>query len=297
MNYSIGVDVGGTNIRLAIVDELGNIVKVVKQRTRKVETPSGLVDQIVDMYHEIDAGEYHPIGMGVGVPGPTQQSTGHVYVLSNLGLGSFNLKDMLEARLNIRVVVGNDAKVAALAEGVLGAGQGAHVMQYITISTGIGGGLVIDGKLFYSSLGFSQEIGNMLVDKEGDQPNPSMSRGCLEGLCAGTAIVKAAKKNGLEVAHAGEFFELAASGNEIAKKLREEWIDNMARGIGTLVNVLEPDLFVLGGGVIQSSEYFLEDLRKKVNDFVFSQMKDKVVIKLAHFDQDAGIIGASLLTR
>ena len=151
MNYSIGVDVGGTNIRLAVVDELGNIVKVVKERTRKVTTPSELVDQIVDMYNQLNAGEYHPIGMGVGVPGPTQQSTGHVYVLSNLGLGGFNLKDMLEAKLNIRVVVGNDAKVAALAEGVLGAGQGAHVMQYITISTGIGGGLVIDGKLYYSS--------------------------------------------------------------------------------------------------------------------------------------------------
>ena len=156
---------------------------------------------------------------------------------------------------------------------------------------------LIDGKLYYSSLGFSQEIGNMLIDKEGDQPNPNMSVGCLEGLCSGTAIVKYAAKKGLTVAHAGEFFELAAKGNEIAVELRNVWLDNMARGIGSLVNVLEPDLFVIGGGVIQSSEYFLEDLRKKVNDYVFAQMKDKVVIKLAHFDQDAGIIGAALLVR
>ncbi len=297
MNYSIGVDVGGTNIRLAVVDELGNIIKVIKEKTRKVNTPDELVDQIIDMYDRINAVEYSPLGMGVGVPGPTQQSTGYVYVLSNLGLGGFNLKEMLESKLNIKVVVGNDAKVAALAEGILGAGKGKHVMQYITISTGIGGGLVIDGKLYYSSLGFSQEIGNMLIDKEGERPNPNMSIGCLEGLCSGTAIVKQAAKKGLKVAHAGEFFELAAGGNVTALDLKSKWIDNLARGIGNLVNLLEPDLFVIGGGVIQSSEYFLDELCKKINDYVFSQMKDKVVIKLAQFNQDAGIIGASLLVR
>lgn len=295
MNYSIGVDVGGTNIRLAIVDELGNIVKVVKQRTRKVDTPSGLVDQIVDMYHELDADEYHPIGMGVGVPGPTQQSTGHVYVLSNLGLGSFNLKDMLEAKLNLRVVVGNDAKVAALAEGVLGAGQGAHVMQYITISTGIGGGLVIDGNLYYSTHGFSQEIGNMNLIRNGRQPNPSMNPGCLEGNCSGTALVSIANERGLDVVHAGEFFYEASKGNEIAVQLKKEWLENLAISLGSIANILEPDVFVLGGGVMQSSEYFLDELKDELNKHLFNYMRGKIRIEKAHFDQDAGIIGASLL--
>ena len=126
MKYSIGVDIGGTNIRLAVVDENGNIVAVNKQRTKKMDTPNDLVDQIEELYNLVEASKYDVVGMGVGVPGPVQQKTGFVYVLSNIGLSNFNLKDLLEERLHIKVVVGNDAKVAALAEGRLGAGKGAH---------------------------------------------------------------------------------------------------------------------------------------------------------------------------
>lgn len=295
MRYSIGVDIGGTNIRLAVVDEEGNIVAVNKQRTKKMSKPSDLVDQIEELYESVDASSYNVVGMGVGVPGPVKQSTGHVHVLSNIGLSDFNLKEMLEERLNIKVVVGNDAKVAALAEARLGAGKGEHVVQYVTISTGIGGGLVIDGNLYYSSNGFSQEIGNMNLIKNGRQPNPSMNPGCLEGQCSGTALVSIAKERGLDVIHAGEFFEEVAKGNEVATKLKEEWIENLAFSLGSLANILEPDVFVLGGGVMQSSEYFLDDLIKELNNQVFPQMRGKIRVEKAHFDQDAGIIGASLL--
>ena len=295
MRYSIGVDIGGTNIRLAIVDEEGNIVSVNKQRTRKMSKPSDLVDQIVELYESVNAGSYNVEGMGVGVPGPVKQSTGYVHVLSNIGLSDFNLREMLEERLNIKVVVGNDAKVAALAEARLGAGKGEHVVQYITISTGIGGGLVIDGNLYYSSNGFSQEIGNMNLIKNGRQPNPSMNPGCLEGQCSGTALVSIANERGLDVIHAGEFFEEVTKGNEVAIKLKEEWIENLAFSLGSLANILEPDVFVLGGGVMQSSDYFLNDLIKELNNQVFPQMRGKIRVEKAHFDQDAGIIGASLL--
>ena len=295
MRYSIGVDIGGTNIRLAVVDEEGNIVAVNKQRTKKMSKPSDLVDQIEELYESVDASSYNVVGMGVGVPGPVKQSTGHVHVLSNIGLSDFNLKEMLEERLNIKVVVGNDAKVAALAEARLGAGKGEHVVQYVTISTGIGGGLVIDGNLYYSSNGFSQEIGNMNLIKNGRQPNPSMNPGCLEGQCSGTALVSIAKERGLDVIHAGEFFEEVTKGNEVAINLKEEWIENLAFSLGSLANILEPDVFVLGGGVMQSSEYFLDDLIKELNNQVFPQMRGKIRVEKAHFDQDAGIIGASLL--
>ena len=295
MRYSIGVDIGGTNIRLAVIDEEGNIVAVNKQRTKKMSKPSDLVDQIEELYESVNASRYNIVGMGVGVPGPVKQSTGHVHVLSNIGLSDFNLKEMLEERLNIKVVVGNDAKVAALAEARLGAGKGEHVVQYVTISTGIGGGLVIDGNLYYSSNGFSQEIGNMNLIKNGRQPNPSMNPGCLEGQCSGTALVSIAKERGLDVIHAGEFFEEVAKGNEVATKLKEEWIENLAFSFGSLANILEPDVFVLGGGVMQSSEYFFDELKEKFNKYVFPQMKGKIRIEKAHFDQDAGIVGASLL--
>ena len=295
MRYSIGVDIGGTNIRLAIVNEDVEIIRVNKQRTKKMNNPSDLVCQIVELYDSVNASEFDVVGMGVGVPGPVKQATGYVHVLSNIGLSDFNLKEMLEERLNIKVVVGNDAKVAALAEARLGAGKGAHVMQYITISTGVGGGLTIDGNLYYSTNGFSQEIGNMNLIRNGRQPNPSMNPGCLEGHCSGTALVSIAKERGLDVIHAGEFFEEVNKGNKVAIELKEEWIDNLAFSMGSLVNILEPDVFVLGGGVMQSSEYFLDDLKKAIDNYVFPQMEGKVRIEKAYFDQDAGIIGASLL--
>lgn len=295
MKYSIGVDIGGTNIRLAVVDENGNIVAVNKQRTKKMNSASDLVDQICELYDLVEASKYDVVGMGVGVPGPVQQKTGYVYVLSNIGLKNFNLREMLEERLKIKVVVGNDAKVAALAEGRLGAGKGTHVMQYITISTGVGGGLVIDGNLYYSTHGFSQEVGNMNLIRNGRQPNPSMNPGCLEGNCSGTALVSIAKERGLDVVHAGEFFYEASKGNKIALSLKEEWIENLAFSLGSIANILEPDVFVLGGGVMQSSEYFLDDLKKELDKNLFEYMRGKIRVEKAHFDQDAGIIGASLL--
>lgn len=295
MKYSIGVDIGGTNIRLAVVDENGEIVAVNKQRTKKMSEAKDLVDQIIELYNLVEADKYDVVGMGVGVPGPVKQNTGYVHVLSNIGLSDFNLREMLEERLNLKVVVGNDAKVAALAEARLGAGRDKHVVQYITISTGVGGGLVIDGKLFYSSNGFSQEIGNMNLIRNGRQPNPSMNPGCLEGHCSGTALVSIAKERGLDVVHAGEFFYEASKGNPIALELKNEWIENLAISMGSLANILEPDVFVLGGGVMQSSEYFLDELKEKFNKYLFPQMRGKIMVEKAHFDQDAGIIGASLL--
>lgn len=295
MKYSIGVDIGGTNIRLAVVSENGEIIAVNKQRTKKMSEPKDLVDQIIELYESVGADKYDVVGMGVGVPGPVQQATGHVHVLSNIGLSDFNLKELIEERLNLKVVVGNDAKVAALAEARLGAGKDKHVVQYITISTGVGGGLVIDGKLFYSSNGFSQEIGNMNLIRNGRQPNPSMNPGCLEGHCSGTALVSIAKERGLDVVHAGEFFYLVNKENPVAVELKNEWVENLAISMGSLANILEPDVFVLGGGVMQSSDYFLDELVEKFNKYVFPQMRGKIKVEKAHFDQDAGIIGASLL--
>ena len=130
MRYSIGVDIVGTNIRLAVVNEDGKIIAVNKQRTKKMSNPIDLVNQIEELYNSVNASEYDVEGMGVGVPGPVQQKTGYVHILSNIGLSDFNLKELLEERLHIKVVVGNDAKVAALAEAKLGAGKDQHVVQY-----------------------------------------------------------------------------------------------------------------------------------------------------------------------
>lgn len=294
MKYSIGVDVGGTNIRLALCNK-GKIHKVIKQKTRKVTKPEDLTTQIIDMYHEIKANDYEISGMGVGVPGPVEQATGYIHFLTNLGLQGFNLKVMLEEKLKIKVEIGNDAKMAALAEAKAGAGKGYHVMQYVTLSTGIGGGLVIDGKLYYSSRGFAQEIGNMNLIKDGRKQGAAMNAGCFEAECSGTALVAIANEMGLKVSHAGEVFEKAALNDSLALNIKKQWLINTATSLSTIAAVLEPDIFVFGGGMIMSAKYFIDELYEEFNKLVFPLLRGKIKFALAHHDQDAGIIGASYL--
>jgi glucokinase len=296
MKYSLGVDIGGTNIRMAVVSETGEIVKVIKKRTRPTKTADDLVAQILELYTEIGASSYDVVGMGIGVPGPVIQETGFTYVLSNLGIYDFNLKEMLEPKLKINVIVGNDANLAAYAEATLGEGKGKKIVQFITVSTGVGGGLIVNGEVISGKLGFAQEIGNMIVDQNSTKKqNESMANGSFESLCSGTALVASAKEEGLSVEHAGQLFELASQGNEKALKIKKTWLKNMGIALANMVAYMEPDVFILGGGVMLSKQYFLDELKKEIDISVFPQIRGKIDIQPAKFDQDAGIIGAALI--
>jgi glucokinase len=296
MKYSLGVDVGGTNIRMAIVSSNGKIEKVIKKRTKPTKSADDLVNQIVDLYQEIDAQNYDIVGMGIGLPGPVVQETGFTYVLSNLGIYNFNLKEPLEAKLNLSVTIGNDANLAGYAEATLGGGRGYKVIQFITISTGIGGGLIVNGQIISGANGFAQEIGNMLVDQNSERKqNEVMANGSFESLCSGTGIVLSAKEVGLNIEHAGQLFELANGGNEAAIKVKKTWLKNMGIALSNMVAYMEPDVFILGGGVMLSKQYFLEELKQEIDKSVFPQIRGKINIKPAAFDQDAGIIGAALV--
>lgn len=294
MKYTIGVDFGATNIRVGILDKNGKIHQIVKEKTLKNSTKEQLVDQIVRMVKSLSLAQYNPIGIGIGVPGPVLAKEGHVHVITNLGLKDFNLKEMMEARLSIPTYVGNDANVAALAEAKLGAGKGHHVVQFITLSTGLGGGLVVGDELITGHFGFAQEIGNMIIHPRGRRQSSVMNEGCFEAHCSGTALTKIAEEKGLNVAHAGELFELTKTSKK-AQDIVNEWIDSLAIGIANMVNYMEPDIFVLGGGVMLSKDYFMPQLMERLDHYLFDFLKGKIVIKPAHFDQDAGIIGAALL--
>jgi glucokinase len=296
MKYALGVDVGGTNIRMAVVSDEGEIVRVIKKRTTPTKNPKELVDQIAKLYEEIEPNDFAIEGMGIGVPGPVIQETGYVHFLSNLGIEDFNLKELVEERLNLKVTVGNDANLAGFAEAMVGHGKGHRVVQYMTISTGIGGGLIVDGRVISGSTGFAQEIGNMIIDPfSNKKQNDQMAKGSFESICSGTAIVKSAKEQGLEIEHAGKLFELALNGNEIAKKIKKEWLLYMGVALSSMFAYIEPDVFVLGGGVMKSSHLFLNELREEIDKHVFPKLRGKVKVEIAQFDQDAGIIGAALI--
>ncbi len=295
MNYSIGIDIGGTNIRIAIVNEKGTMVKVIKQSTDKSNGKISLLNQIVRLYREIIENENYSLkGIGIGVPGPINPKDGSVYVIPNLNITDIPLKSYIEKETKLPVFVGNDANVAGLAEAIVGNGKGYPIVQYLTLSTGIGGGLVIHQKMITGHYGFAQEVGSMVIKRGDRRPSAFKAYGCIEGIASGAMLVEIAKEKGLKIEHAGKIFELADKKDPIALSIKAEWIENMAAFIGSIVAYMEPDIFVLGGGLMQSSQYFLDELREKVNDYVFEYLKGKIKIVAAKYDQDAGIIGAAM---
>lgn len=295
MRYSIGIDLGGTNIRVGYIREDGEIQHVVKAATVKAVLVEPLIDQIADLVQQLPPVDYPLAGIGIGVPGPVRASDGFVYVMPNLALYNIPLKHLLEARLGrTPVVVGNDANVAALAEAKSGAGKGFETVQFVTISTGIGGGLVIGDKLMTGSLGYAQEVGNMIVNPNGRKQSEVMNNGAWEAQCSGTALVAQALELGVHVQHAGEVFERAHTNPDLAELVRH-WTQWMAIALANMVNLYEPDVFVLGGGVMKSKHFFLENLIREVDERVFPGMRGRVKIVSANYNQDAGLIGAGLL--
>lgn len=294
MKYAIGVDIGGTNIRLAIVDEKGNIIQVLKSPTDKSNGKESLLNQIICMFNSLDYSKYDIIGVGVGVPGPVNPQNGDVYVIPNLNITEIPIKSYLENKLNLPVYVGNDANVAALAEAKIGNGKDYNVVQYLTLSTGIGGGLIINGRMVTGHYGFAQEVGNTIIRRGGRRPSIFKPGGCIEGLASGNSLLEIAAENNLSIKHVGELFLEAKNGNKIAQDIKNVWIEDMAAFIGNIVALLEPDIFILGGGLMKSSNLFLDELIKKVDDYVFEFLKGKIRIVSAKYDQDAGIIGAAM---
>jgi glucokinase len=287
--YSIGIDIGGTYVRVGMIASDGAILFALKEKVTDQRTPKGLVHQLCTLYDRLPLTE-KPWGIGIGVPGPVKPHTGYVYVFPNLRIAPFDLAMAMEAKLSIPTLVMNDANVAAFGEARIGAGQGYRSVQFVTISTGVGGGFVVDGQLWTGQHGFAQEVGNMIIQPNGIRPNPSMNPGCWETYCSGTSLVRFAHEAGVEVQHAGQVFSTPSLASII-----DQWIDHMAMALANMVTLYEPDVFVLGGGVMQSQDFFLDKLRLKMNDYLLPGLKGKILIFPALLNQDAGLIGAGLL--
>lgn len=294
MKYSLGVDLGGTNIRIAVVDEEGKIHQVIKEPTRKGGIEA-IIAQIAELYQKIDKDAYDLVGLGIGAPGPVA-SDGTVQFLANLNIDQpFSFKKLLKDIIPLPVYTGNDANVGGLAEAIVGSGKGYEIVQYITLSTGIGGGLIMNKKMITGHYGFAQEIGSMIVRIHGRQPTRFKPHGCIEGEASGTELTKKGQEAGLSVNNAGDLFHLADQHHPVAMKLKEEFIENIAAFIGSIVAYMEPDIFVIGGGMMKSSASFLEAIKERVKDYVPEVLKQHIRIVPATYDQDCGIIGAAML--
>ena len=212
------------------------------------------------------------------------------------GFKGFPFAATLSKELGMPAYIDNDANVAGLAEALVGAGAGKKVVYYVTISTGIGGGLIVNGQCVSGRHGFTGEIANIIIDRNRKKVN-YLAVGAVENEASGKSIVRKATElmPEREFEHAGQVFELAAEGNETAKKLVDEAVGDLAQLFATLAAVVDPDLFVLGGGVMKSSAYFMDDLLAKYRAITHTALHDTDFVRAQL--KEPGVIGAAMLPK
>ena len=291
MKYAVGIDVGGTNTRVALINDEYKIVERVQFST-DTQNPQVTLEKI----NNVIKGFGQKIeGIGISCPGPLDLIHGIILETPNLpGWHYFHLTEELQNITGIKVQLQNDANLAGLAEAVIGAGAGKSHVQFLTISTGVGAGFCIDGKIYQGSKGFAQEVANCIVWKNGPS-HGVLKSGSIESIASGTAITTRAKNLGLEVVHAGDVYDLAQEGNELAIQIMEDAYEYLSNFISILYGALDPDLFVLSGSVALKIPGFIEEIEKRVKGKVFDALKDNIKIVPAALGEDCGLIGAACL--
>jgi len=296
MKTYIGIDLGGTNVRVAKISEEGKVISQVKGPSYGQEGPAKVMANIKEMIREIPNWK-ECSGIGVGVPGPVDTKAGAMVLSTNLpGFTGYPLADELTKEFGMPAFLDNDANVAGLAEAVVGAGKGLSTVFYVTISTGIGGVLVVDGKTVSGKHGFGGEIANIIIDRNREKIN-YLNIGAIENEASGTAITRKGKEALPEedIKHAGNVFDLADAGNEKAKEI----IDGMKKDLGqlfaTIACVCDPDMFIIGGGMMKSADKLLPGVIE--NYKAMSHTADHDTPFVVAGLEEPGIVGAAMLPR
>ncbi|HZH58892.1 MAG TPA: ROK family protein [Metabacillus sp.] len=294
--YTIGIDLGGTNLRIGLFNEKGEIINEQSRATEAEKGPEYTITNMAKAINDLKS-NYDIKAVGIGSPGPLFPNTGLIIEPPNLpGWVNVPIVRMLEEKTGLPVKLENDANAAALAEATLGAGKGASSVYYITISTGIGGGYVLNGQLVSGAQGNCGEIGNMIVNPSPDAyQGPGLNKGALEGVASGTAIGRIGKER-LNITNGAQgVFQLVEKGNQQAQEILDEAINYLAIGLANIIHTVNPEVIVIGGGVMKSKDLILKPLIEKTREYVYPCLKDTLVIKPAVLDQKAGLVGAGLL--
>lgn len=293
MKSYIGIDLGGTNVRVAKVTAEGEVLHQVKGPSYAMESAEIIMNNIISLIKEIP--DYKEcFGIGIGVPGPVDTQRGVMVLSSNIpALKEYPIPAKLTREFNMPVYMDNDANVAGLAEALVGAGKGKGIVYYTTLSTGIGGALIINGKVLSGKHGHAGEIGNMIIDRNRKKIS-HLNAGCIECEASGPAITrKGAELLKRPIQHAGEVFELAKAGNETAEKLVDEVCMDLAVMYSLIAHVADPDCFIIGGGMMKSKDSFLPKVIENFKEIVHEKMRE-IEFKEAELEEP-GIIGAAML--
>ena len=308
--YCIGIDLGGTFIKFNLVDEAGTPVE-----TLQLPTPGnidGVVEQMVagarQALESNDVATDDAVGVGIGSPGPLDIEAGIVLATPNIeGMENVPLRDLVAEGLSLPAVLENDANAAAYGEFIAGAGRDASNMVMLTLGTGVGGGVVIDGKLLHGSHGMGAELGHIVVQPEGRLCGCGQT-GCLEQYASATFLAKNAMRMIDEDGRSGALAEVyrrkgaidakdineaRRGGDELAAEVWDEAANYLALGCVDLCRAFDPDMIVLGGGMTGAGEDLMVPLRKHFTDLHWNMTEQMTDIVIAGLGNDAGAIGAA----
>ena len=305
--YGFGVDVGGTTCKIGFFENSGNMLDKWEIKTNTENHGASILDDIVASLESklADAGisKDEVEGVGIGVPGPVKNDS-VVCECVNLGWGTFDVAETLSEKIGLPVKVGNDANVAALGEMWKGGGAGYKNLIMVTLGTGVGGGIIVGGKILTGSHGAGGEIGHLRVNPHETESCGCGGKGCLEQYASATGIVRLAKRkleqetrntilnrNDLS---AKSVFDAVKADDSVAKEIAESFGNYLGRALANLAAVIDPSIFVIGGGVSKAGEILLEYVEKPFQENAFFANKD-VRFALATLGNDAGICGAAKL--
>lgn len=314
MNY-LGVDLGGTNIIVGLVNEDGKIVESISTPTiptRKIEV---IFDDIINLCKELikkhNLNKDNLKGIGFGVPGEVDVKNGIINYSNNIPINNFDAQSYVKNKLDFPVKFANDADCAGLGELIAGTGKGCSDIIVLTLGTGVGGGIVINKKVFTGFYAGGAELGHQVIVHNGEKCTCG-NNGCLEAYASATALIRDGKAkalqnsntalhkevlNGdLENLNAKNIFDCAEKGDQLSKQLVEDYLDYLSSGIVSLINIFKPEMILLSGGISKQGKKITEPLTEKVSKRLFGS-KIKTKIDIASLGSDAGLIGASMLVK
>lgn len=311
--YTIGIDLGGTNIATAVVDEN---YKIVGKGNLPTNAPRDAYEIATDMVKSANmACEDAGITMddvswiGVGTPGAVNPETGVIETAGNLGFYGVPMKRYIEELSGKRCFIENDANAAACGEYIAGVGKGYKNLVAITLGTGVGGGVIINGKVFSGSNGYGTELGHSTLIMDGEDCSCGR-KGCWEAYASATALIRQTKRamqdhpesemwkiaETIEDVNGKTAFDGMRSGDKIATQVCEKYIEYIACGIVDMINIFQPEILCIGGGISKEKDNLTTPINEYVNKYSFTRNTDKkTVITTAALGNDAGIIGAATL--
>ena len=311
MNY-LGIDLGGTNVAVGLVSSAGVIIGRGHRPCPRGAEPiaAAIVDACREAVADAGVSMAEVSAAGLGSPGLVDAQSGVVLFAGNLDLENAPLCAMISAELGIPVSLGNDANVAALGEYLFGAGAGTRNMIAITLGTGVGCGLVLDGRLYTGANNFAGEVGHIFTEIDGRLCTCGR-RGCLETYASATGLMTTARAcatehpdsalyrltdGDLERLNGKLFFQALAEGDAAAQAAFEQYVNHLAHGLGTVINLLQPEVICIGGGIAGAGEVLFAPLRAQVRELDFAKNSGSTVrIVGAKLGNDAGIVGAAML--